>query len=282
MIFNNDTMHLVWSTEQEILDVIHTVCQKHNLKYSLFYGTLLGAVRHGGFIPWDDDIDIIMPREDYNKLIHIWKDEVSEEYLMQAPYEYPDLVNNFSKVRKNHTTYLQDEEEITREYHKGIFVDIFPVDRVAPGIWSKIQYAFCAVNLLYSRGYTSGSSGVMGIIENCLLHTKKKNYTKRRDIAERVMTRWNTHSESRFFCSCTIRDCRMYFPSDLFENMTEISFNGKMYKSVRETDIVLKVIYGDYMQLPPEEERVWKHHPLLIDFSRNFEEIPAREYGFDS
>mgnify|MGYP000031386595 FL=1 len=67
-----EEIEAVWNTEREILDVVHRVCTENNLRYSLAYGTLLGAVRHGGFIPWDDDVDLIMPREDYEVLLKIW------------------------------------------------------------------------------------------------------------------------------------------------------------------------------------------------------------------
>ena len=73
----------IWATEQEILDVIHQVCTEYGLRYSLAYGTLIGAVRHKGFIPWDDDIDLIMPREDYEKLLAIWNEATPKGYILQ-------------------------------------------------------------------------------------------------------------------------------------------------------------------------------------------------------
>lgn len=117
----------IWATEQEILDVIHQVCTEHGLRYSLAYGTLIGAVRHKGFIPWDDDIDIMMPREDYEKLIAVWDQAAPKGYILQNTRTYPDFTQNFTKIRKDHTTFLQDEAERTKHYHKGIFVDISPV-----------------------------------------------------------------------------------------------------------------------------------------------------------
>ena len=116
----------LWKNEQEILDVVHEVCVSNRLKYSLAYGTLLGAVRHGGFIPWDDDIDILMPREDYTKLLEIWSEIAPEDYILQEPYSSSDITNNFVKIRKNHTTFMQTEAEKKCKYHKGIFIDITP------------------------------------------------------------------------------------------------------------------------------------------------------------
>lgn len=116
----------IWATEQEILDVIHQVCTEYGLRYSLAYGTLIGAVRHKGFIPWDDDIDLIMPREDYEKLLAIWNEAAPKGYILQNTRTDPDFTQNFTKIRKDHTTFLQDESEREKHYHKGIFVDIFP------------------------------------------------------------------------------------------------------------------------------------------------------------
>ena len=121
----------IWNVEIEILDVFDKVCRDNNLKYSLAYGTLLGAVRHQGFIPWDDDIDVMMPRKDYDRLLEIWNSQVTNEYIIQNYKTDFDYTNNFSKIRKNHTTFLQSEDEKNKKYHKGLFIDVFPIDRVA-------------------------------------------------------------------------------------------------------------------------------------------------------
>ena len=81
----------IWATEQEILDVIHQVCTEYGLRYSLAYGTLIGAVRHKGFIPWDDDIDLMMPREDYEKLLAIWNEAAPKGYILQNTRTDPDF-----------------------------------------------------------------------------------------------------------------------------------------------------------------------------------------------
>lgn len=276
----NDCLQNIWKIEQEILDVIHNICIKNNLKYSLAYGTLIGAVRHGGFIPWDDDIDIMMPREDYEKLIAIWDIEAPEGYILQNGRTDVDFTQNFTKIRKDHTTFLQDESEKNKKYHKGIFVDIFPGDRVASGkIARKLQYVACALNLLYSRGFTSGTSGVVGILERFLLKTSKKKYVERRDKCERFVRRWNGQLNSQYFFPSTIGCCREYYNSDLFANMKTILFNGREYLVVSDIDTTLRNCYGDYMKLPPEEERVWKHHPVLVNFYYNYEELIKKNPG---
>ena len=264
----------VWSVEQEILDVIHKVCSDHNLRYTLAYGTLIGAVRHGGFIPWDDDIDMIMPRDDYEKLLEIWENAAPAGYILQNIRTNEDYTNTFSKVRKNHTTFLQDEAEAAKQYHKGIFVDIFPADRVADNaVSNKMQYIACAVNLLYTRGYASGSGGLIGAVERILLALPKCVHPMLRKASEKIIRRWNNHDELRWFVPSTIEYAKHYYPSNLFDDMKTIDFCQKHYLCVADPDAFLRADYGDYMQLPPEEERVWKHHPIIIDFEHNYEEL---------
>lgn len=264
----------VWEVEQEILDVIHNICVTHNLRYSLAYGTLLGAVRHKGFIPWDDDIDIMMPREDYDTLLKIWNDVAPAGYILMNGDTAEDCSGNFTKIVKDHTTFLQLEEDRNRDIHKGIFVDIFPGDRLAPTKIGRIlQYCACAVNLLYSRGYTSKSGGIIEAIEKILLVVPRKHHRKIRKKAQLFISKWNGRKQTPYLFTGTIKECKKTYPQDLFDNITEITFNEKQYCCVSLWDQILRLCYGNYMELPPEVDRVWKHHPILIDFSHNYEEL---------
>lgn len=269
----------IWAAEQSILDEIDRVCRENNLRYSLAYGTLLGAVRHQGFIPWDDDVDIMMPREDYEKLIALWPAAASPAFVLDNCDEHPDSVNNFSKIRKDHTTFLQFEPERNRSYHKGFFVDIFPADRVAPGcLSSRLQYLDFALNLLFNRGMVSGTGGLVGFAERVLLRlVPKERYHSLSLLFGRRSRRWNHRADRPWVLPATIRDCKLQHPSNMFLRLEPLPFAGKRYLCTSETDAVLRVEYGDYMQLPPEEERVWKHHPLLVDFHRNYEELSEED-----
>lgn len=271
-MINDEIKRQVWAVEQEILDVIDCVCRDNNLRYSIFYGTLLGAVRHKGFIPWDDDIDIIMPRADYEKFIKIWNKQVTDDYILQTVDLARDYTNNFAKIRKNHTTYLQSEDEKKCDYHKGIFVDVFPADRLAPTLVTKtLQYCLAAVNLLYTREHPSGNGGIIGLTERVLLKFPKPWHKYLRDVAQRGMTHWNNCS-TQYVSFNTIQDSKKYFPPNIFDKETKLLFEGKYYSAVTTPEEVLRCYYGDYMKLPPVEERVWFHHPICIDFEKNWGE----------
>jgi len=264
----------VQEVELEILDIVHKVCVENHLKYSLAYGTLIGAVRHQGFIPWDDDIDICMPREDYDKFLRIWSRYNFKDYILQNIETDEDFTQNFTKIRKNHTTFLQPKEE-KYKYHKGVFIDIFPGDRV-PDSKLKRQFQFLnmAVNLLYSRKFKSGSSSKMiSIVENILFLFPKSLQRKCRKVSEKIVKKYNFNYKLQYVFASTIDDAKTYYPSDIFENLVLLDFEGEKFYVFKDYDKCLRIQYGNYMQLPPEKERVWTHAPQLIDFHRNYEEI---------
>lgn len=119
-------MKKVWAVEIEILTEIERICKAHGLTYYAAYGTLLGAVRHQGFIPWDDDLDIVMMRPDYEKFRQIARTELKSEYELQEEIS-PYLTRSFYKVRDGRTTAIEFWN-LPKEYNQGIFVDIFPFD----------------------------------------------------------------------------------------------------------------------------------------------------------
>lgn len=265
----------IWAAEQEILDEIDRVCTENELHYSLAYGTLLGAVRHSGFIPWDDDIDIMMPREDYEKLIQIWPTAARKGFIIQDDTMHSDYVNNYAKVRRDHSTFLQFEFERDCSYHIGLFVDIFPGDRVAPTKLGRVlQQLLFAVNLLFNRGYISGTGGMIGLMERLLLRVvPRKGYRHISLTAGKMSRRWNEDHSNLIVFPNRMGCSRIYYPSNLFDDLDRIEFQGKKYSAFHDADRMLRIEFGDYMQLPPEEERVWQHHPILVDFNRNYEEI---------
>lgn len=265
----------VWAAEQSVLDELDRLCTENGLRYSLAYGTLLGAVRHGGFIPWDDDVDIMMPREDYDRLMERWPEIAPKSLILDRCDRDPENCNVFSKARKDHTTFLQFEYERDAHFHKGIFNDIFPLDRVPQSkLARKLQYADFAFMLLFNRGYPSGSKGAVGLAERFLLRlVPKKRYFAVSQRFARRGRRWNNRPAAYLVCPVTIRDCKRYYPADLFDSLERIGFQGGTYSAFSKAEEFLTIRYGDFRQLPPEEDRVWKHPPLLVDYERNYEEL---------
>jgi len=106
-----DVLRKLQLTQLEILKVFDRFCREHDLKYSLYAGSLLGAVRHQGFIPWDDDLDVCMPRADYDRFIQCWTEKPVEGYVLQNKENSRYFVQSFTKLRKDHTTFLQNKRE---------------------------------------------------------------------------------------------------------------------------------------------------------------------------
>lgn len=271
---NEEILKDVKKTELNILSTVDDFCQKNNIKYSLAYGTLLGAVRHKGFIPWDDDIDIWMTRKNYNKFIKTWEQNPVQGYILQNTDLEEDFSQNFTKIRKDNTAFIQTEEEKTTNYHKGIFIDIFPLDRVAKTP-SKIavQKFYAMLTMLFYRKYAPPTEkGLKKYISKFFLRiVPKSKYENARKHFENRYLSLSGDVDCSWLSNSTYRDLSIYYDSDMMDDYTFLQFEGRNFMSVSNWDHALKMQYGDYMQLPPEKDRVWKHHPIFIDLKNNYE-----------
>lgn len=272
-----DTLERVWGVELTILDEIDVFCRRHGIRYSLAYGTMLGAVRHKGFIPWDDDVDVIMPRSDYNRFINLWSREQPEGFFLQNKYIENGFTQNFTKIRKEHTTFLQSKQDIEAKIHTGVFVDVFPGNCVAPTKWGrKIQFIASALNLLYARGKTSKSNGLIIFLEKLMLSLPTKLKMQIFILTDRYLQKYNDESNGFFFPN-TIDWARKIYPADMFDDLIDIDFAGRKYLCAKDYEKILTYEYGDYMQLPPVEQRKLSHHPILVNLGKNYYELSDDE-----
>ena len=149
----NAELKKLWTIELEILDLIDQICSKNDIHYSLYVGSLLGTVRHHGYIPWADDLDICMSRENYERFIKVWNNDEHPGYILQNKANTPSFTQSFTKIRKDHTTFLQFDWEKGR-YHTGIFVDVFPIDRIPAGSIKRKKFFWdCMRYQLYTREF---------------------------------------------------------------------------------------------------------------------------------
>ena len=261
-------------TQLEILDVIDDVCKRNHIQYSLYAGTLLGAVRHHGFIPWDDDLDICMERNEYERFIEVWDAEKPRGYLLQNKKNAPGFTQSFTKIRKEHTTFLQFESE-RRKYHTGIFVDVFPIDRMPVKRVQKVIFLWkCMRYQLLTREYIPPEAGktVRWISAAILFLTPKK---KRAAVLDRDLKYVTSFTDPRLPRVAIERmaTMRVPLPSDLTDHFEEILFENKYYPVFKEWDAYLRLKFGDYMTMPPESERIWQHHPIILDFEHSLKEL---------
>lgn len=273
--YGGDELYALQSAEMEILGLIDDICRKNRISYSLYSGSLLGAVRHHGFIPWDDDIDICMKRSDYDQFLAVWKDTPPSGYLLQNKENSPAFTQSFTKIRKLHTTFIQYPWEAGR-YHTGIFVDIFPLDRIPDAFFHQITYRIrAALYLLLTREFVPEEASVptrivtimlLGLVRGKLRHALRR-------YLEKQLKKYNGDKKLPLVGIDTLAGLKQKYPCDMMDNLTQMGFQGRAVSCCKDWDSQLRVLYGDYMKLPPEEERTWKHHPIILDFEHDYEEL---------
>lgn len=259
----------------EILNVIDNICITNRINYSLYAGTLIGAVRHNGFIPWDDDLDICMLRSEYNRFIKAWGINSPDGYVLQNKENTPTFTQSFSKIRKTHTTFIQYDWE-KGKYNTGIFVDIFPIDKVPQSKIKKyLFYWNCIRYQLYTRELVPNNTSLLTrLFVSILLKTSShsKRLSKRNKLLKKI-TMYNEDSELPFVDISVIWTMKIALPKTLFSDYVKLRFEDGEYSSFSQWNEYLKRTYGDYMQFPPKEEQTWTHHPLILDFKHDYEEL---------
>ena len=262
-------------TMLQTLKVFDAFCRKHDIKYSLYAGSLLGAVRHQGFIPWDDDLDVCMSRAEYDRFIMLWEQEKPEGYILQNKENTPAYWQSFSKIRKDHTSFLQEEREAGK-YHTGIFLDIFPLDRIPNGKLNRLLFKWHCMNYqLLTREFVPPKSGkVMRFGSAVILVCTPKCYRESvRQGTLRKITRYNDRQDLEIAAIETMASLRKPFAPDMLDEYIDLPFEDGKFMCFAGWHDHLWRKFGDYMQLPPEEERAWRHHPIIIDFDHNYGEL---------
>lgn len=259
----NKVLRKLQLTELEILKELDRICRKHDLKYYIVGGTLIGAVRHGGFIPWDDDIDVSMPRADFDKLCKIAPKELGEKFFFQTQKSEKSCYFYYGKIRKEGTYFGEDKFEHT-PIHKGIFIDIFPLDYIPEStpLQKLIFRGFsCLTGFICSKEKTTEflykNMSLPFIVTfrliQCLI--PKKLFLGLRSLLGKIS---NSLSRKKLLASLSgFHGYPMEIaPAEWWGDGCDIEFEGITVKAPSEYHTLLTHMFGDYMQLPPEEDRV--------------------------
>ena len=263
------TLKEIQSQSLEILQVVHDYCISYGIKYSLAYGTLIGAIRHHGFIPWDDDIDIIMPRPDYERFISSFR----APGLGIDSEKDPDFYLNYCRVFDTSKTRSHTILPVGKGFQGGVWIDVFPADGV-----SDDREAFAnnvnsiKKNWILQLRFRYSLSSFRDIFRTCNLKDLliltaikisghgRKNLDINNTIIRNNALRFPYGSTNHWSQLVVLDDgTRNYQLVEDFEKVIDVQFEGRVFKMMCGYDRVLRNIYGDYMQLPPEEQR----HPKL-------------------
>ncbi len=241
----------------DILIVVTDICDRHNIPYWVSGGTLLGAVRHGGFIPWDDDIDIELLRPDYNKLLKLLPEELPADLYLQTPKEkgYRLL---FSKVRDRNSVVFEEDEVLPSYKEKGVFIDIFSEERS----YRKLKNI---VDFFYGRGFRRLKRGrpfhslkyfyeytvsLFLYPVGCLLKWIARGIC--------AITKPDNILHTYGIGNSTNHNAKYMFP------LSKICFEDKVFSAPKDVDVYLSKQYGDYMKIPPRDKRAT--HFLKVEY----------------
>ena len=253
-----------------VLECMDKVCREHHLRYYLWAGTMLGAVRHKGFIPWDDDMDICMPRPDYETLLAHCHEWMPEPFEVLGPHNRPDYPYPFAKVEDGSTTVIERPDF---NFPEGIYVDIFPLDGIPSDpdiVKSHLKTYKFYRHLLFFRGRDPFKHGKGPRSWWPLLIHKVFSMKWLQDKMHSLMTKYSydDYDEVIDYDSCE----RGIIRKEWLAEPKPYEFEGKMFMGLSDADKYLTHMYGDYMTPPPKEKQI-QHEFLLLDF-----DMPYREY----
>lgn len=279
-------MQCLRERELALLRAFIEVCGKLGLRYFVVQGTLLGAVRHGGFIPWDDDIDVGMLREDYEIFLRQGQALLPRDFFIQAHGTDPAYPHGFAKLRDSDSAFVETTcKELSM--HHGIFIDIFPFDCYPDGAIKQLRLLRKKLLLRYrirqclfipkDRKLTAGNLArwvLMGLSRICYpeleraLEAQERLYSSCRAGKRRINhgSPWGR------------REC---VPKDWLEETVPMEFEGITVMAPKCWHAYLSHVYGDYMQLPPPEKRIPHHYISLIDFQKGYCPEMAQGIGDD-
>ena len=262
-------------TEIGILDYVVDKCNIHGLRYFLAYGTLLGAVRHKGFIPWDDDVDIWMPRPDYERLIAIVKDAGDGRFRIKSLHD----ADHYYEWAKVCDTTTRVEETGLQEAGAGVWLDIFPMDGMeSEGCIARWRFA------IRTRPRVAAVYGEMPPVPNRLMKPcvflfwrlcRRIGFRFFLDATDRLSQKYPYDGSPYVGYLADYGSRTNHYPKEFFGEACMVEFEGRTYRAPRNYDAVLTSLYGNYMQLPPEDRRL-PHRMTAYRLDRQ-EESPAFE-----
>ncbi len=259
---DDETLRKLQMIELEMLVEVDRICRENDIPYMIIGGTLLGAVRHGGFIPWDDDADLAMLREDYDRFRRVCEKELDKErFYFQDAWNTEGYRWSYGKIRRKDTLFLREHQE-HMPYEQGAFIDIFPVDGVPDNYILRALndfHCFCIRKVFWSEvGKYADKSAIKRIVFSIM-----SKIPRRKVLAhyERLLKKRNKkHTKRTRFALMPLPNKGFGYMREWFEKQGDYTFEGIVLKGIKNSHDFLTYEFGDYMELPPIEKR--KVHPV--------------------
>ena len=280
------TIQEIQSKLLEILLYFQKFCQENGLGFVLAGGTCLGAVRHKGFIPWDDDVDVFMLRDDYEKLCRIWDERAdTEHYSCVRSNDRFNIRHSATEIKDNNTTFI-NRHSADLDIHQGLMIDVIPLDAVPKSKWKQLwqmgdSMMYCCFNFQRLPAHKGKVTYYAEKLALTLVPSFKARYKLWKG-AEKRLSRYSLADAeyvSSFGEGATIM--RQRFPIRWFRHPAYLEFEGHQMPVPEDYDKWLTISYGDYMQLPPPEERVYRHDAVFIDLEHSYKQYKGIHYCVD-
>lgn len=259
----------------QLLCEVDSICKKNNIRYFIYAGTLLGAVRHKGFIPWDDDIDVVMFRSEYNRFIEACKTQLNtDNYFLQTIYSDPLTSNPWAKLHDVNTAFISGVRRAGTV--EGINIDIFPVDNVPDNqsIRNIRGNLIDKMNLIYQyrfQAHLKNAGWKMRLFQRTISLIPPWNEQRYKICYDCYIQKYNRYHTRDVVYLSNRKYKKKIVPREWLSESVEVFFEGKQFPAPKEWNKVLISLYGNnYMQLPPEKDRVTVHGTKIIDVNHSW------------
>ena len=259
-MINNEILRKAQFIILEELKELDRICKKYKISYWIDGGTLLGSVRHKGFIPWDDDIDVCMLEEDYKHFLSVVKNEINNHYFIQTRETDKNYFFPYLKIRERNSIFIEEGQTQKELFHQGLNIDVFIMNTY------KINFKyFYKLLVKMKEAKISSKKNDFIFLKKIILFFKINN------LALKILNSFKTKKQNALIIGYKDSYSLSYKYNNIFP-LSEIEFEGYKFPCPNNVDAYLKELYGDtYMELPPEKDRVWHAKEIILNEKCFFE-----------
>ena len=273
--------------QEKMLDILKffiAFCEKNNLKYWAGGGTCLGALRHQGFIPWDDDLDVFMPRSDYEKLWRIWQKKESEKYVLCRTTSEKNYHHRVIQMVDTSTTFI-NRRSAAEDIEHGVYIDIIPMDACANTIWGRCRQIYnaiifsiynvqCVPEFQGGKVMRTGTKFLLWMVKD-----RDQRYQIWKTSEEKMIEYDWDSAEFAVELTTSFKSLFRSWPKQWFETK-KVKFEDIQINIPVGAQAYMQAIYGDYMRIPPKEQQHVRHNTVFIDLDNSYQNYKGKYFCF--